>query len=44
MVAPMLKIMFEVCKSRAVNKINLFLLAFLHATGLALVNLGEGDN
>ena len=40
----MLKIMFEVCKSRAVNKINLFLLAFLHATGLALVNLGEGDN
>ena len=34
----MLKIMFEVCKSRAVNKINLFLLAFLHVTGLALVN------
>ena len=26
------------------DKTNLFLLAFLHATGLALVNLGEGDN
>ena len=36
--------MFEVCRSRALDKTNLFLLAFLHATGLALVNLGEGDN
>ena len=30
--------MFEVCRSRALDKTNLFLLAFLHATGLALVN------
>ena len=30
--------MFEVCRSRALDKTNLFLLAFLHVTGLALVN------
>ena len=30
--------MFEVCRSRVLHKTNLFLLAFLHATGLALVN------
>ena len=30
--------MFEVCRLRALDKTNLFLLAFLHATGLALVN------
>ena len=30
--------MFEVCRSRALDKTNLFLLAFLHAIGLALVN------
>ena len=36
--------MFEVCKSRALNKTNWFLLAFLHASRLALVNLGEGSN
>ena len=30
--------MFEVCRSRALDKANLFLLAFLHATDLALVN------
>ena len=30
--------MFEVCRSRTLDKTNLFLLAFLHATGLALVN------
>ena len=29
---------FEVCRSRVLDKTNLFLLAFLHATGLALVN------
>ena len=29
---------FEVCRSLALDKTNLFLLAFLHATGLALVN------
>ena len=40
----MLKLMFEVCRSRALDKANLFFLAFLHATGLALVNLGEGDS
>ena len=37
------KLMFEVCRLRALNKTNLFVLAFLHATVLALVNLGEGD-
>ena len=31
--------MFEVCRSRALNKTNWFLLAFLHASHLALVNL-----
>ena len=30
--------MFEDCRSLALDKTNLFLLAFLHATGLALVN------
>ena len=30
--------MFEVCRSQALDKTNLFLLAFLYATGLALVN------
>ena len=44
LVAPTLKMMFEVRRSRALDKANLFLLAFLHATGLAQVNLGEGDN
>ena len=34
----MLKMMFEVCRSRALDKTNLFLLAFLRAIGLALVN------
>ena len=32
---PTVKITFEVCRSRALDKTNLFLLAFLHATGLA---------
>ena len=36
--------MFEDCTSRAVDKTNLFLPAFWHATGLAQVNLGEVDN
>ena len=40
----MLKLMFEVCRSQALDKGNLFFLAFRHATGLALVNFGEGDN
>ena len=44
LVAPRMKIMFEVCRSRVLDKTNLFLVAFLHATGLALVNLGEGDS
>ena len=40
-----MKIMFEVCRSRVLDKTNLFLLAFLHAAGLALVNFkGEGDS
>ena len=34
--------MFEVCRARALDKTNLFLLAFLlTCSGLALVNLGE---
>ena len=37
------KLLFEVCRLRALNKRNLFVLAFLHATVLALANLGEGD-
>ena len=37
------KLLFEVCRLRALNKTNFFVLAFLHATVLALVNLGEGD-
>ena len=41
--APTPKLMFEVCRLLALNKTNLFVLAFLHATVLALVNLGEGD-
>ena len=36
--------MFEVCRSRVLDKTNLFLLAFLYAAGFALVNLGEGNN
>ena len=32
----MLKMMFEDCRSLALDKTNLFLLAFLHATGLEL--------
>ena len=28
--------MFEVCRSLAIDKTNLFLLAYLHATGLEL--------
>ena len=39
-----MKTMFEVCTSLRLDKTNLFLLPFLHATGLAEVNLGEGDN
>ena len=39
-----MKMMFEVCTSLRLDKTNLFLLPFLHATGLAEVNLGEGDN
>ena len=35
---------FEVCRSLALDQTNLFLLAFLPATGLALINLEEGDN
>ena len=35
---------FEVCRSLALDKTNLFLPAFLPATGLALINLEEGDN
>ena len=44
LVAPTLKMVFEVCRSLALDQNNLFLLAFLPATGLALVDLEEGDN
>ena len=39
--APTVKMMFEVCTSLVLDMTNLFLLPFLHATGLALVNIGE---
>ena len=35
---------FEVCRSLALDQNNFFLLAFLPATGLALIDLEEGDN
>ena len=41
----MVKMMFEVCRSLAVDKTNLFFdCSFLHATGLVLVLFEEGDS